>query len=128
MANRKSAIPFSSTPEQDQKLEEVLQELRGTQGAVMPALQKAQEIYGYLPIEVQQRVATGLNVPLEEVYGVSTFYTQFSLNPKGQYKISVCTASTRSPFGSITAFWKRSGGSRTRWLSRRFAPAAALQG
>ena len=45
MANRKSAIPFSSTPEQDQKLEEVLQELRGTQGAVMPALQKAQEIY-----------------------------------------------------------------------------------
>ena len=90
MANRKSAIPFSSTPEQDQKLEEVLQELRGTQGAVMPALQKAQEIYGYLPIEVQQRVAAGLNVPLEEVYGVSTFYSQFTLNPKGQYKVSVC--------------------------------------
>ena len=90
MANRKSAIPFSSTPEQDQKLEEVLQELRGTQGAVMPALQKAQEIYGYLPIEVQQRVASGLNVPLEEVYGVSTFYSQFTLNPKGQYKVSVC--------------------------------------
>ena len=90
MANRKSAIPFSSTPEQDQKLEEVLQELRGTQGAVMPALQKAQEIYGYLPIEVQQRVAAGLNVPLEEIYGVSTFYSQFTLNPKGQYKVSVC--------------------------------------
>ena len=90
MANRKSAIPFSSTPEQDQKLEEVLQELRGTQGAVMPALQKAQEIYGYLPIEVQQRVAAGLNVPLEEVYGVSTFYSQFALQPKGKYQISVC--------------------------------------
>ena len=90
MANRKSAIPFSSTPEQDQKLEEVLQELRGTQGAVMPALQKAQEIYGYLPIEVQQRVAAGLNVPLEEIYGVSTFYSQFALQPKGKYQISVC--------------------------------------
>ena len=90
MANRKSAIPFSSTPEQDQKLEEVLQELRGTQGAVMPALQKAQEIYGYLPIEVQQRVAAGLNVPLEEVYGVSTFYSQFALTPKGRNHISVC--------------------------------------
>lgn len=90
MANRKSAIPFSSTPEQDQKLEEVLQELRGTQGAVMPALQKAQEIFGYLPLEVQQRVAAGLGVPLEEVYGVSTFYSQFTLNPKGQYKVSVC--------------------------------------
>lgn len=90
MANRKSAIPFSSTPEQDQKLEAVLESLKGTQGAVLPALQKAQEIYGYLPIEVQERVAAGLNVSLEEVYGVSTFYSQFTLNPKGQYKVSVC--------------------------------------
>ena len=71
-------------------LEQVLQELRETQGAVMPALQKAQEIFGYLPIEVQQRVAAGLGVSLEEVYGVATFYSQFTLNPKGQYKVSVC--------------------------------------
>ena len=56
----------------------------------MPALQKAQEIFGYLPIEVQQRVAAGLGVSLEEVYGVATFYSQFTLNPKGQYKVSVC--------------------------------------
>ena len=51
---------------------------------------KAQEIYGYLPIEVQTKIAEGLNVPLAEVYGVVTFYTQFSLNPKGEYKIGVC--------------------------------------
>ena len=108
MANRKSAIPFSSTPEQDQKLEEVLQELRGTQGAVMPALQKAQEIYGYLPIEVQQRVATGLNVPLEEVYGVSTFYSQFTLNPKGKYRISVCLGTACYVKGSGDLFNKLS--------------------
>ena len=56
----------------------------------MPALQYAQEIYGYLPIEVQRIVAEELDMPLEEIYGVSTFYAQFSLNPKGQYKISVC--------------------------------------
>ena len=46
--------------------------------------------YGYLPIEVQTMVAEGLNVSLEEVYGVSTFYSQFALSPKGKYNISVC--------------------------------------
>jgi NADH:ubiquinone oxidoreductase subunit E len=56
----------------------------------MPVLQEAQEIYGYLPIEVQKMVADGLGVSLEEVYGVSTFYSQFALSPKGKYNISVC--------------------------------------
>ena len=53
-------------------------------------LQKAQEVYGYLPMEVQAMVAEGLGVSLEEVFGVSTFYSQFSLTPKGQYNISIC--------------------------------------
>ena len=52
--------------------------------------QKAQEIYGYLPIEVQSYIAEKLNVPLEEVYGISTFYSQFALNPKGEVAIAVC--------------------------------------
>jgi NADP-reducing hydrogenase subunit HndA len=56
----------------------------------MPILQKAQDIYGYLPIEVQTIVATELGIPLEKVYGVVTFYSQFYLNPKGKYRISVC--------------------------------------
>ena len=56
----------------------------------MPILQQAQDIYGYLPIEVQTTIAEALDIPLEEVYGVVTFYAQFSLYPKGQYKISVC--------------------------------------
>ena len=56
----------------------------------MPVLQEAQNIYGYLPIEVQKMIAEGLNIPLEEVYGVVTFYAQFSLNPKGKYNIGVC--------------------------------------
>ena len=56
----------------------------------MPILQKAQEIYGYLPIEVQTMIAEKMDVPLEEIYGVSTFYSLFALTPKGKYNVSVC--------------------------------------
>ena len=90
MQKRISNLPFHDTPEQAGKLDEVIAGLKGQEGAVMPALHQAQEIYGYLPLEVQQKIAKGLNVPLEEVYGVSTFYSQFSLTPKGRNHISVC--------------------------------------
>lgn len=63
---------------------------RGEPGALMPVLHEAQNIYGYLPAEVQTVIADELNVPLAEVYGVATFYSQFSLSPKGKHKISVC--------------------------------------
>ena len=56
----------------------------------MPVLQQAQDIYGYLPYEVMQRIAEGLDTSMEEIYGVATFYAQFSLYPKGQYNVSVC--------------------------------------
>ena len=68
----------------------VIAEHKDEKGALMPILQKAQEIYGYLPIEVQQKIADAMEIPLEKVYGVVTFYAQFSINPKGKYKISVC--------------------------------------
>ena len=90
MQKRISNLPFHDTPEQAQKLDELIGGQKGQEGAVMPALHQAQEIYGYLPLEVQQNIAKGLNVPLEEVYGVSTFYSQFSLTPKGRNHISVC--------------------------------------
>ena len=90
MASTISAIPFAGTEEQEKQLQAVIQKYKGTGGALMPVLQGAQEIYGYLPIEVQKMVADGLGLPLSEVYGVSTFYAQFSLNPKGENKISVC--------------------------------------
>ena len=83
-------VPFAGTPEQDAKLTEKLDELKGVPGALMPAMQTAQEIYGYLPVEVQKKIADALDVSLEKVFGVATFYSQFSLNPKGQYQISVC--------------------------------------
>lgn len=90
MPNKKTSAPFNGTPEQEKSLKEVLSTLKGQRGALMPALQQAQAIYGYLPIEVQRMVAEELDLQLEEVYGVATFYSQFALNPKGKYKISVC--------------------------------------
>ena len=68
MAKSTSTIPFSGTPEQEKRLNDVIHEHLNDKGALMPVLQKAQDIYGYLPIEVQKMIAAGLNVPLEEVY------------------------------------------------------------
>lgn len=90
MQKKISNLPFKGTPEQEAQLKEVIKNHLDDPGAVMPVLQHAQDIYGYLPIEVQTMIAEGLNVPLEEVYGVSTFYSQFALSPKGKYNISVC--------------------------------------
>lgn len=86
----KKTLPFNGTEEQAKKLAQIIEEHKGQAGAVIPVLHKAQEVYGYLPIEVQTMIAEGLNVPLAEVYGIVTFYTQFSLNPKGKYEIGVC--------------------------------------
>ncbi len=85
-----SSIPFNGTKEQELKLLDVIEKYKDDPGAIMPVLQEAEEIYGYLPLEVQTIIADKLNIPLEEVYGVSTFYSQFSLTPKGKYHISVC--------------------------------------
>ena len=81
---------FKGTPEQEQKLKSIIESHKSQPGGLMPVLQKAQEIYGYLPEEVQQMIADGLGISLAEVYGVVTFYSQFSLTPKGKYKINVC--------------------------------------
>lgn len=90
MRKKIGTLPFSGTAEQEAKLMEVIEAYKDDPGAVMPVLQEAQAIYGYLPIEVQTMIAQGLDVPVEEVYGVSTFYSQFSLSPKGKYNISIC--------------------------------------
>ena len=87
---KEAVIPFKGTAQQEEQLMSVIAQYKDQDGALIPVLHKAQEIYGYLPIEVQTMIADGLSVPLAEVYGVVTFYTQFSLNPKGEYKIAVC--------------------------------------
>lgn len=90
MKNKLETLPFKGTPEQKEQLDAVIASYKDVPGALVQVLKKAQEIYGYLPLEVQIDVAEGLDVPLEEVYGVVTFYSFFSINPKGDYKISVC--------------------------------------
>lgn len=85
-----NTMPFKGTNEQEARLMEVIAAHKDEKGAAIPVLHKAQEIYGYLPIEVQKMISEGLGVPLAEIYGIVTFYTQFSLNPKGEYQIGVC--------------------------------------
>ena len=90
MKKKISTMPFTGTPEQEAQLKEVIAKYAGDKSNLMAVMQEAQGIYGYLPREVQVMIAEGMDVPLEKVYGVSTFYAQFSLSPKGQYNISVC--------------------------------------
>ena len=90
MLKKLSSIPFCSTKEQDEKLNAVISAHKHDKSLLMAVMQQAQDIYGYLPIEVQNRIAEGMEVPLEKVYGVATFYAQFSLSPKGECHISVC--------------------------------------
>ena len=87
---KNTTIPFDGTPEQEQQLRAVLSKLKNVPGGLMPAMQQAQDIYGYLPKEVQVIIAEELGVSLAEVYGIATFYAQFALYPKGQYKVAVC--------------------------------------
>lgn len=86
--NKKS--DFHASAEQINKLKAVIEESRSVKGCLMHVLQEAQAIFGYLPIEVQTIIAEGLGISLSEVYGVATFYSQFSLTPKGKHRISVC--------------------------------------
>ncbi len=87
---KQQTLPFQGTPEQEAQLKKIIEAHKDQKGAAIPVLHEAQEIYGYLPLEVQEMIAEGLNVPLAEIYGIVTFYAQFSLNPKGRFQIGVC--------------------------------------
>ncbi|MDD3503309.1 MAG: NAD(P)H-dependent oxidoreductase subunit E [Eubacteriales bacterium] len=77
--------------EKVQALDQVIQRHAANgRKALMQVLQEAQGIYGYLPLDVQRAVAFGLGVSVAEVYGVISFYSFFSLTPKGEYEISIC--------------------------------------
>ena len=94
MASTKTTVPFRGTKEQEQKLMAVIDELKDQPGSLMPIMQKAQDIYGYLPIEVQTMISEKTGTPLEKIYGIATFYAQFTLSPKGKYRCSVCLGTT----------------------------------
>ena len=90
MPNKKTTVAFSGTKEQEEALRKVISEKKDEKGALMPILQQAQDIYGYLPKEVMKIISDETRIPMEKIYGVATFYAQFTLNPKGKYRISVC--------------------------------------
>lgn len=90
MGSTKNTVPFAGTKEQEAELLKVINTYKHQEGSLMQILHDAQLIYGYLPQEVQTIISNELDMPLEKIYGVVTFYSQFSLSPKGKYKISVC--------------------------------------
>ena len=104
MASKITSVPFRGTPEQKQQLMDMINELKDQPGSLMPIMQKAQDIYGYLPIEVQTMISDATGVPLEKIYGIATFYAQFALAPKGEYRISVCLGTACYVKGSQAVF------------------------
>jgi NADP-reducing hydrogenase subunit HndA len=81
---------FVETAEQKQAMDEVLAQYKGHEDAAVTVLEKVQVIYGYLPEQVLARVADALNKSMEDLYSIGTFYSQFSLYPKGKYNFSMC--------------------------------------
>ncbi len=108
MQKKKSTLPFKGTPEQEAKLKAIIDENKHDSSRLMKVMQDAQDIYGYLPFEVQEMIAEGMGVSVEKVYGVATFYAQFSLSPKGEYNISVCLGTACYVKGSGDIFNKLS--------------------
>ena len=90
MKKKLTTVEFHGTKEQEEKLLKVIAKYDGVPGKTMPILQEAQEIYGYLPIEVQKIIAEKTGIPLEEIFGIVSFYAQFKLNPDGDISIAVC--------------------------------------
>lgn len=90
MSNQEACQCKQMKDPREQELTEWIIQHRQDPGVALPALQKAQELYGYLPVEAQRTVARELDKPLSEIYGIATFYSMFSLTPKGRNHISVC--------------------------------------
>jgi len=85
-----NVLDLTTKKEEFKLLKEYIDSLKDSQGVLMQILHKAQNIFGYLPIEVQKFISEEMDIPLAEIYGVATFYTQFSIEPKGKHKIGVC--------------------------------------
>ena len=107
MLKKLSTVPFKGTAEQNARLQAVIDANKHDKSRLMAVMQEAQGIYDYLPIEVQKMIAEGMGVSLEKVYGVATFYAQFSLTPKGENHISVCLGTACYVRGSGDIYDKR---------------------
>jgi NADH:ubiquinone oxidoreductase subunit E len=77
-------------PEQIEKLDEIVEKYKGQDGGLIPVLEQAQELLGFLPVVVQKRIGRELNIPFSHVYGVVTFYSFFTMHPRGKHTVRVC--------------------------------------
>jgi len=78
------------TEEMWKEIDQIIERYRGKPGALIPVLEECQNVCGYLPMEVQERISKGLNIPSSTIYGVVTFYSFFTVVPKGRHTIKVC--------------------------------------
>lgn len=85
-----STLNFVNTAEQSARLNQVIENHLHNNSSLLSVLKDAQAIYGYLPLEVQETIAEKMSLPLNQIFGVIYFHSQFSITPKGQYRISVC--------------------------------------
>ena len=99
------------TPEQVAKLDSIIDKHKGKAGGLIPVLEEAQVCLEYLPMSVQKRIAAGLNLPLSRVYGVVTFYSFFTMTPRGKHTVRVCLG---------TACYVRGGKALTETLEKQF--------
>ncbi len=85
-----SNFDFDTKENEFKELKDFIDSIKDKGGILIQILHKAQNIFGYLPLEVQKFISDETNIPMSEIYGVVTFYTQFSINPKGKHIIGVC--------------------------------------
>jgi NADH:ubiquinone oxidoreductase subunit E len=99
------------SPEQVAKLDSIIEKHKGKAGGLIPVLEEAQVCLEYLPLSVQKRIAAGLNLPLSRVYGVVTFYSFFTMTPRGKHTVRVCLG---------TACYVRGGKALSETLEKQF--------
>jgi NADH:ubiquinone oxidoreductase subunit E len=99
------------TKEQVAKLDSIIAKFKGKPGGLIPVLEEAQVALEFIPIAVQKRIASGLNLPLSRVYGVVTFYSFFTMTPRGKHTVRVCLG---------TACYVRGGKALTDALEKQF--------
>ncbi|MCX5832267.1 MAG: NAD(P)H-dependent oxidoreductase subunit E [Deltaproteobacteria bacterium] len=99
------------TPEQVTKLDGIIEKFKGKPGGLIPVLEEAQVALEFIPLSVQKRIASGLNLPLSRVYGVVTFYSFFTMTPRGKHTVRVCLG---------TACYVRGGKALTDALEKQF--------
>ena len=90
MKNGEGDLLKDFSPEQVAKLDAIIARHKGKPGCLIPVLEEAQVVLDYLPMAVQKRIADGLNIPLAQVYGVVTFYSFFTMKPRGRHTVRVC--------------------------------------